>query len=475
MYTATCASGDLPARAVKSPKPKRFFPAVSTDTDGASTGPPWPSLAEIGERLAGGLREVLGLGHGGRRFSESSSSPPQPATSAHARRAACDQGSGRCARAKRRLDERISNRVCAHEPRSTHHRRIQRHRPGHRPGARPGRLRHHALGAPARQARGRRAGSCADEGIDVLAVPANMADEDDIKNVVAAHRERFGRLDVLVNNAGIGIGAAVADTETKKLDIQLDVNLRGVYLMARECIPMLKEAGAEHRKALMANTASIAGQVRAGLAGRLLGHEVRRGGPEPGAAQGAGRRRRPGHGVLPRLRGHADDRLGRGSGPEDEMIQPEDIAEAVRFLLRTSPSASCRRSSSSGPSDTQPVALAACDLLEGALVLVEAAERPQPGPARPIAQLAARWRSPVSGRAGRRPGTAGSSSSMMLASSIARACSARARWPAASAGGGRRCSGPRRGRSSPGWCGRRCGARRASGRRRRAGRCRRRR
>src|SRR5687768_9650652 len=104
------------------------------------------------------------------------------------------------------------------------------------------------------------AGRLRDEGIDVLSVPANMADEDEITKVVAAHRDRFGRMDVLINNAGIGIGAAVADTETKKLDLQLNVNLRAVYLVARECIPMLKEAGAEHRKALIANTASIAGK-----------------------------------------------------------------------------------------------------------------------------------------------------------------------------------------------------------------------
>ena len=93
---------------------------------------------------------------------------------------------------------------------------------------------------------------------------ANVADEEDIKRLVEAHRERFGRLDVLVNNAGIGIGAPVADTETKKLDIQLDVNLRGVYLVAREGIPLLKEAGAEHGKALMVNTASIAGKYGQG-------------------------------------------------------------------------------------------------------------------------------------------------------------------------------------------------------------------
>ena len=55
-----------------------------------------------------------------------------------------------------------------------------------------------------------------------------------VKAVVAAHRERFGRLDVLVNNAGVGIGAPVAEIDTKKLDMQLGVNLRSIILFYRE-------------------------------------------------------------------------------------------------------------------------------------------------------------------------------------------------------------------------------------------------
>src|SRR5271157_4048596 len=43
-------------------------------------------------------------------------------------------------------------------------------------------------------------------GLDVHGVAANVSHEEEIQKVVAAHRERFGRLDVLVNNAGVGIG-----------------------------------------------------------------------------------------------------------------------------------------------------------------------------------------------------------------------------------------------------------------------------
>ena len=174
------------------------------------------------------------------------------------------------------------------------------------------------------------------EGFDVEAVPANMANEEEIGKLVAAHRERAGRLDVLINNAGIGIGGAVADAETKKLDLQLDVNLRGVYLMAREAIPLLKEAGAEHGKALMVNTASIAGKHGQGW---LAAYSATKFGVV-GLSQ-ALHKELGGDGVqvtalCPGFVATAMTDWVEGQVPKDEMIQPEDIAEAVRFLLRTS-------------------------------------------------------------------------------------------------------------------------------------------
>jgi len=193
-----------------------------------------------------------------------------------------------------------------------------------------------------------------DDGIDVLTALANMVDEDEIKKVVAAHRDRFGRMDVLINNAGIGIGAAVADTETKKLDLQLDVNLRAVYLVARECIPMLKEAGAEHHKALIANTASIAGKHGQGW---LSAYSATKFGVV-GLSQGM-HKELAGDGVqvtalCPGFVATPMTEWIEGQVPKDEMIQPEDIAESIRFLLRTSPYCMVPELQFLRPSDTQP-------------------------------------------------------------------------------------------------------------------------
>ena len=98
------------------------------------------------------------------------------------------------------------------------------------------------------------------KGYEVQEVAANLTEEEDIQRVVAVHRDRYARLDVLVNSAGVGVGAAVADIQTKRADMQLDLNLRAIILFYRECSELLRAAGAEHRNALVVNLSSIAGK-----------------------------------------------------------------------------------------------------------------------------------------------------------------------------------------------------------------------
>ena len=175
-----------------------------------------------------------------------------------------------------------------------------------------------------------------DEGLEVESVPANMADEDQIKGLVERHRERWGRLDVLINNAGVGIGAPIAEQQTKHLDMQIGVNLRGVYLVLRECIPMLKEAGGEHGKALVVNTASIAGKFGQPWLATYSAtkHAV------VGLTQAAhGELADSGIQVTAFCPGFVETPMTDWveDVPSEAMIQPEDLAEATRFLLRTSP------------------------------------------------------------------------------------------------------------------------------------------
>src|SRR3954447_20205524 len=53
------------------------------------------------------------------------------------------------------------------------------------------------------------------EGLEVQHVAANVGREDDVVRAVAAHRDAYGRLDVLMNNAGVGIGSPIGDLPTK--------------------------------------------------------------------------------------------------------------------------------------------------------------------------------------------------------------------------------------------------------------------
>jgi NAD(P)-dependent dehydrogenase (short-subunit alcohol dehydrogenase family) len=174
-------------------------------------------------------------------------------------------------------------------------------------------------------------------GIDVQHVAANMANEDEVKSLVAAHRDRFGRLDVLVNNAGVGIGQPMGDIQTKHLDMQIGVNLRSLIIATREALSMLLEAGAEHKKALIVNTASIAGKSGQGW---LSVYSATKAGVV-GFSQ-ATQKELDGKGVqvtafCPGFVDTPMTEFAKQSVDADAMIRPEDLGEAVRFLLRTSP------------------------------------------------------------------------------------------------------------------------------------------
>jgi NAD(P)-dependent dehydrogenase (short-subunit alcohol dehydrogenase family) len=175
------------------------------------------------------------------------------------------------------------------------------------------------------------------DGLDVQAVPANLVDEEEIKQLFAAHRERYGRLDVLVNNGGVGIGGEVAQLQTKHIDMQIGVNLRSYVIATREGLPMLKEAGAEHKKALIVNTASIAGKQGQGWLAVYSATKAGVIGFSEATQKEVGSE---GIQVTALAPGFVDTPMTdwvEGQVPRDEMIRPEDLAEAVRFVLRTSP------------------------------------------------------------------------------------------------------------------------------------------
>lgn len=175
------------------------------------------------------------------------------------------------------------------------------------------------------------------DGAEVLPLAGNVADEEMVREVAARHRERFGRLDLLVNNAGVGIGAPVAEIDTRRLDMQMDVNLRAIILFYRECVGMLRAAAAERRTAIVVNTASISGKAgeawlsvysatKAGVIGftEAMNKELGAEGIKSCA-------------LCPAFVDTPMTDFIKGSVAAEDMIRSEDIAEAVRMLLRVSP------------------------------------------------------------------------------------------------------------------------------------------
>jgi NADP-dependent 3-hydroxy acid dehydrogenase YdfG len=169
---------------------------------------------------------------------------------------------------------------------------------------------------------------------DVLARSCDVRDQTQVDDAVAGTVERFGRLDILVANAGVGAYGPFLDLGPAQLDEMIDVNVKGTMYAVRSALPHLIES----REGDIVTIASEAGRrglpyeavycgskfAQVGFT-RALDHELREqgvrctnvcpGGVATDFAMGEGRGRTP---EMPELAG---------------MMRAEDVAQVVMFVL----------------------------------------------------------------------------------------------------------------------------------------------
>jgi 3-oxoacyl-[acyl-carrier protein] reductase len=169
-----------------------------------------------------------------------------------------------------------------------------------------------------------------------LAIQADVSQAADVRRMVGQTMDRFGRLDVLVNNAGIGKMAPLDEFKEKDWDEILSINLKGVFLCTQAALPEMKR----RRRGYIINISSIAGKE--GFAG--------------GGAYSASK-----FGVMSLTQtlldeaksfnirataicpGYVDTPMVAAAPvPGSEMIRPEDIAQTVLYLLNLSEKAVVR-------------------------------------------------------------------------------------------------------------------------------------
>lgn len=98
---------------------------------------------------------------------------------------------------------------------------------------------------------------------NIATIAADISSAAGMKKVVATAMKKFGRIDLFINNAGVGIEKLIVDMTEKEYNQIFDTNLKAVYFSLRELIPLMKKQGGGH----ILNISSMAGkQGHAGIA-----------------------------------------------------------------------------------------------------------------------------------------------------------------------------------------------------------------
>ena len=172
-------------------------------------------------------------------------------------------------------------------------------------------------------------------GHEAECLPVDVSSEDGVEELFLRLKERFGRLDVVVNNAGTGISGPLAEFSAADFDTLMAINARGVFLCCRKAMQMMVPdrsgyiinissvvgfKGYANQAAYAASKHAVMGITKA-LAVEAQPHGIRVSAVLPGAVD---------TGLMDALRPDLDKAL---------LMKPEDVADAVLFLLSLSESA----------------------------------------------------------------------------------------------------------------------------------------
>ncbi len=78
-------------------------------------------------------------------------------------------------------------------------------------------------------------------GADVIAVACDVTDEDSVKAAVKEVFDHFGKIDILLNNAGVAVRGGVTTLSVEEWNKSFDVNLKGIFLMSKYVVPHMQE------------------------------------------------------------------------------------------------------------------------------------------------------------------------------------------------------------------------------------------
>lgn len=97
--------------------------------------------------------------------------------------------------------------------------------------------------------------SAAVEGLDMEYIVADVSNSDDCRKTVEFAIERYGKIDILFNNAGVLYPGIVHETDTEMFQTTMDINVKGTFLMSKYSIPRMVDQG----NGCIVNNSSVVG------------------------------------------------------------------------------------------------------------------------------------------------------------------------------------------------------------------------